>query len=125
MRRITMSLLGLGLITIAGAGQARAGEASEGTLDRSQIREVVRGHIDEIRHCYNEGLARDPQAQGRIVIDFTIGTDGAVVHSAVGSSDMADAQVPECMRTVVTTWQFPAPEGGHVVVSYPFVLEPG
>jgi len=120
-----MSLLGLSLITIAGAGQARAGEAAAGTLEASQIREVVRGHIDEIRYCYNEGLARDPQAQGRIVLDFTIGSDGAVVRSAVASSDMADAQVPECMRKVAATWQFPQPEGGEVMVSYPFVLEPG
>jgi TonB family protein len=123
MKRITMSLLGLLIVT--GAGQARAGEAVEGTLAKSAIREVVRAHINEIRVCYNEGLQRDPQAQGRIVLDFTIGTEGAVTRSEVASSDMADAAVSECMRVAAGTWVFPKPEGGALKVQYPFVLEPG
>jgi len=123
MKHITTLMLGL--IMVAGAGQARAGEGAKGTLERDEIRKVVVAHIQEIRHCYNEGLVRDPEARGRVVLEFTIDTQGAVTRSAVESSDMADAAVPECMRAAAAGWRFPRPVGGAVAVSYPFVLEPG
>lgn len=123
MKRFTMSLLGL--IIVSAAGQARAGEAGEGTLDKTQIRAVVRAHITEIRGCYNEALARDPGAKGKVVLDFTIGTEGKVTRSAVESSDLADAQMTECLRVAVGGWSFPRPVGGALQVNYPFVFEPG
>ncbi len=122
----------LGLIVVAGAGQVRAGEAplrgvvtGDGTLDKDLIRRVVAAHIPEIRACYNQALASDPEAKGRVVLDFTIGEQGRVTRSVVASSDMADAWTPECMRAATMGWLFPKPDGGEVVVSYPFVLEPG
>ncbi|MBA3550444.1 MAG: AgmX/PglI C-terminal domain-containing protein [Nannocystis sp.] len=122
----------LGLIIVAGPGQARAGEGTlsgvvsgQGTLDKDLIRRIVAAHINEIRYCYNQALASDPEAKGRVVLDFTIGESGSVIHSVVGSSDMADAKAPECMAAAALRWIFPKPDGGVVVVSYPFVLEPG
>lgn len=122
----------LGLIVVAGAGQVRAGEKTfggsvtgEGTLDKDLIRRIVAAHIPEIRYCYNQALASDPEAKGRVVLEFTIGESGSVTQSVVASSDMADAQAPECMRAATLRWIFPKPDGGAVQVSYPFVLEPG
>jgi hypothetical protein len=31
-----------------------------GALDKDIIRRIVRAHINEVRYCYNQGLARDP-----------------------------------------------------------------
>ncbi len=104
---------------------AAPAHAAEGKLDKDLIRRVVRAHIPEIRACYNQALARDPNAAGNIVIDFTIGEQGRVTSTAVGSSDFEDAAVPQCMRTAIGGWLFPKPEGGAVDVSYPFLLEPG
>lgn len=124
MQRIAVSLLGL--VIVAGAGQARAGGAdAEGTLDRSQIREVVVAHIPEIRFCYNQALTRDPAARGRIVLDFTIGSEGAVTRSEIAESDVGDLQMSECVRLAVVAWKFPRPVGGAVQVNYPFAFEPG
>ncbi len=121
--KITRSLL-LGAAIMACSGTAGAGEP-EGTLDKDQIRKVVRERIVEIRHCYNQALQDDPEAQGRVVIDFTIGPKGEVTQAAVGSSDMKNDAAPGCMRDAIRTWVFPQPSGGSVKVSYPFVLEPG
>ena len=98
---------------------------AEGTLGKDEIRKVVRAHIEEVRVCYTAALESDPQAQGRIEFDFTIGTDGAVVQAAIKSSTMKDEAVPVCVRDAIKTWRFPAPVGGEVAVTYPFVLEPG
>lgn len=132
MQHITKSMfLALTIIACTGTAEALAAEGEvvakvEGSLDKEIIRRVVRAHIPEIRHCYNEALARDPKAQGRVILDFTIGTDGKVLGSKVGESTLKDAQAGECMRAAVAKWVFPKPEGGGVVaVSYPFLLEPG
>lgn len=97
---------------------------SAGRLDKDAIRKVVADNIDEIRHCYNEGLVRDPQLAGRVVVTFVIGTSGAVSSSQVAESTVRDVQVGNCIATTVGSWTFPAPEGGSVTVTYPFVLEP-
>ena len=120
----TTKRLLLGLATLVWTTTAQAGEG-KGSLDKEQIRKVVREHIVEIRDCYNAALQGDPEAKGRVVIDFTIGEQGQVTQAAVGSSDMTSDAAPSCMRDVIRGWSFPKPSGGSVQVSYPFVLEPG
>jgi hypothetical protein len=41
-------------------------------------------------------------------------------------STLADAEVGNCIAKAMRDWKFPKPEGGgNVVVTYPFVLQPG
>jgi len=103
--------------------QARA-EVS-GALDRDIIRRIVRAHINEVRYCYNQGLVRDPLLKGRVAIQFIIDATGKVRASTVQESTVPDPAVGQCVATRVRAWTFPSPATGEVVVSYPFVLEPG
>ncbi|HLT39652.1 MAG TPA: AgmX/PglI C-terminal domain-containing protein [Enhygromyxa sp.] len=98
-----------------------------GGMDKDVIRRVVRSHINEIRDCYNLGLAKDPTLAGRIAIEFTIGPSGAVEQAKATDLDgLADPAVPACIVAAIETWVFPEPRGGgRVTVSYPFNLEPG
>ena len=112
----------LGIVAFTCASPAGA---AEGELARDQIREVVRANISQIRACYNQALTKDPKASGKVVIDFTIGEQGTVTKSTVAANDLKDASVSVCMSSVITGWVFPKPDGGHVEVTYPFVLEPG
>jgi TonB family protein len=105
------------------ATPARAGS---GSLDKELISEVVRAHIDEVRQCYNEGLTRKPELAGRITVDFTISPSGSVSASEVSpGSTLGDAAVEACVAAAVKRWVFPKPEGGAVLVRYPFSFEPG
>lgn len=95
-----------------------------GVMPKAAIRTVVRGHIAEVRACYNAGLARDPELRGRVHLRFTIMPDGSVAEVAL-TDDLADAaDVGRCIAEAARRWKFPAPFG-RVIVSYPFVLEPG
>jgi len=97
--------------------------AVKGSLDKDIIRRIVRAHINEVRHCYNMGLATDPSLDGRVAIQFTIGPTGAVVASVVQSDTLKDAKVSGCIAKAVKRWVFPKPiGGGNAVVTYPFVL---
>lgn len=97
-----------------------------GSLDKDIIRRIVRAHINEVRHCYNQGLVKDPALKGRVAIDFTIGATGSVTASDVGETSVTDENVGNCIAKAVKRWKFPKPDGGGSVnVKYPFVLEPG
>jgi hypothetical protein len=103
---------------------ARIGKATvQGSLDKDLIRRVVRAHINEVRYCYNQGLAKDPNLKGRVAIQFQIGATGKVPTSVVSETDVKDGSVTNCIAQAVRRWNFPKPEGGGtVIVTYPFVL---
>ena len=104
--------------------QPRMGVAQVvGGLDKDLIRRVVRAHINEIRYCYNQGLARDPNLKGRVAVQFQIGSTGKVPTAIVSETDVKDNNVGSCIASAVRRWQFPKPPGGGtVIVTYPFVL---
>jgi len=97
-----------------------------GSLDKDIIRRIVRAHINEVRTCYNEGLARDPSLAGRIALKFEIGPDGKVISVEVTTDALGDDKLAECIEKAIERWKFPNPAGGgRVVVTYPFNLSPG
>ena len=50
-----------------------------GSLDKDIIRRIVRAHINEVRYCYEKGLAVDPNLKGRVAVTFTIDAEGKVI----------------------------------------------
>jgi TonB family protein len=99
---------------------------AKGPIDKDIIRRIVRAHINEVRHCYNQGLVRDPNLAGRVEVQFTVGPTGKVPLAVVQQSSLEDKNVANCVTKAVRRWTFPKPHGGgHVMVTYPFVLSPG
>jgi Ca-activated chloride channel family protein len=97
-----------------------------GSIDRDIIRRIVRAHINEVRYCYEQGLARNPNLKGRLNVRFTIGPKGQILAAELIEDTAGDAMVGACIVSAVKRWTFSKPEGGgNVVISYPFVLEPG
>ncbi len=94
-----------------------------GSLDKSIIRRVIRTHLNEVRFCYEKELMKAAALSGRITTRFTIGATGAVVSSGIEASTLGNPAVEACVAAAVRRWDFPRPEGGVVVVSYPFVLK--
>ena len=98
---------------------------SRGRLDKEIIRRVVRTHLNEVRFCYDEALARKPSLAGRVVAQFTIAPTGKVLVSALQSSTLGEVRVESCILAATRRWLYPAPEGGGLVtVTYPFQLAP-
>jgi TonB family protein len=94
-----------------------------GGLDKEIVRRVVRQHLNEVRFCYSEALARQPSLAGRVVVQFTIAPTGRVIAAALQSSSLGAAGVEQCIVAATKRWPYPQPEGGGlVVVSYPFQL---
>jgi len=96
-----------------------------GSLDKEIIRRIIRRHLNEVKYCYEQELAKKPALGGRIMVQFTIAASGQVIASTLQNSTVGDSRVENCTVQAVRRWEFPYPAGGGmVVVSYPFVLTP-
>ncbi|HET7543470.1 MAG TPA: AgmX/PglI C-terminal domain-containing protein [Polyangiaceae bacterium] len=89
------------------------------------IQAVVRFSYGHFRACYEAGLARNSNLQGRVTVKFVIERDGAVTQSRDEGSDIPDAAVRDCVVHEFVGLKFPEPETGIITVVYPIMLSPG
>ncbi|WP_146662430.1 AgmX/PglI C-terminal domain-containing protein [Enhygromyxa salina] len=93
-------------------------------IDKDMIRRIVRAHLNEVRSCYNSGLTKNPNLQGRVTVQFSIVGTGKVGSSVVQEDTAKDGSVANCIAKAVKRWQFPrVVGGGTAMVTYPFLLQ--
>jgi len=88
-----------------------------GSLDRTVVERLVRGHLPQLRSCYERGLTADPAMTGAVTVTFFAGPDGHVTTTSVLGSGVAPA-VSACVVRVVQ--MLPFPTGQPLSVRYPF-----
>ncbi|MCA9649510.1 MAG: AgmX/PglI C-terminal domain-containing protein [Myxococcales bacterium] len=117
--------VGLGSIGSSGAGAGTSKPAPPGTLDKEEIRRVIRSHISEVKSCYETSLATKPSLEGRVVLSITIASSGKVASATISDDTLSEPAVGACLTKLAEGWVFPRPRGGGtVVVRYPFVFKP-
>jgi hypothetical protein len=94
----------------------------QGKLSREDVTRVINAHFNAIQACYERALMSDPGLNGRIVFDWTVTTTGAVKGVRVRSSTLGNPKVADCISSLIKGWKFPKPEGGEVVITYPFLF---
>ncbi len=108
------------------APKVRMGATSvSGRLPPEVIQRIVRQNYGRFRMCYEQGLARNPNLEGRVQVRFVIGRDGSVSNVSNGGSDLPDSGVVSCVISAYYGLSFPQPEGGIVTVVYPIMFAPG
>ena len=108
------------------APQVRMGATTvSGRLPPEVIQRIVRQNYGRFRMCYEQGLAANPNLEGRVQVRFVIGRDGAVSNVSNGGSDIPDSNVVQCVIRAYYGLSFPQPEGGIVTVVYPIMFSPG
>jgi hypothetical protein len=108
------------------APKVRMGATSvSGRLPPEVIQRIVRQNFGRFRMCYEGGLGRNPNLEGRVAVRFVIGRDGAVSNVGNGGSDLPDSGVVSCVISAFYGLSFPQPEGGIVTVVYPIMFAPG
>lgn len=96
-----------------------------GRLPPEAVQRVVRRSLPQIRGCYEDGLRGNLMLEGKVMMRFTIGLDGAVEAAADSDSTLPDKNVTACLVRTFLSLSFPAPTGGKVKVVYPLVFNPG
>lgn len=111
-----------------GHGHGTVGAASEmrGTIERAEIQRVVKAHLSDVQRCYEQGLTRQPNLEGRLVVKFVVAKTGTVAAVAIPESTLGERSVEQCIVGSAMKWTFPKPTGeGLATFTYPFILKPG
>jgi len=97
-----------------------------GPIDKKQIDEVVRRHLNEVRYCYQRELQRSPSLAGKVSVKFVIAGDGTVSSAVTDKTTLGSAAAESCIAQRFMRMQFPALKGGGVaIIRYPFLFSPG
>src|SRR6266542_1157216 len=113
---------GAGERTVKAAIKTEA-PAVDGDLDPNMVAKEVRSRLGAIKACYERALKRNPNLSGKVVIHWTITQAGTVSGVDVEQDTLGDAEVASCIKSLIARWRFPAPSGGSVDVSFPFVFQ--
>lgn len=87
-----------------------------GAMDPDIIRQILRDHIPQFRHCYQKELdSSNDEVAGVIELNFTIGASGHVTDAGVGKKTNLIPSVKGCVINVLKGIKFPEPLGGGTV----------
>jgi hypothetical protein len=93
-------------------------------VDREAVRKTVQDHLGELKKCYEDVLAGQPNLAGKILVRFSFAADGMVSEAAIAKSTMKSAAVEGCIVERVKSWKFSgAPKDVKAVVEYPFIFD--
>ncbi|WP_224370243.1 AgmX/PglI C-terminal domain-containing protein [Hyalangium versicolor] len=124
---------GIGALGAGGVGKGQVGgtvtratsrsvATTQGTIDREAVAKVINSHLQEVYACYERALLKDTGLAGKVVLEWTIGGSGSVVAAKTKSSTLRNGTVEACILSNLKKWNFPAPKGGVVIISYPFIF---
>ncbi len=107
--------------------------AAHPILDKESIRTAIMEVVPQIKQCYDRHLSSHPEAQGRVVVEFTIrrhGDEGRITDATIvpderdgGVAELKAPLVEQCILNSLAEQTFPAPQGsGVTVVRYPLTM---
>ncbi len=92
----------------------------ESDLDPAAVAKRVRKrYLGGIRRCHQRALVGNPQAHGKVVVEFTIGLTGRVTRASVTGFDTA---VDKCIKSLAARWHFSTPRAGGKPTSASFSI---
>ena len=116
--------MGIALTTAcASTPETSPKELSNQEYRKTDVRNTVVKHKSEVNDCYIKTFASDPKAEGKVVLKFTINSEGQTVNldPVKESSTLLDPRLINCLRNAIALWKLPPPsEGSDVEVTYPF-----
>ena len=98
--------------------------ASDAFCDKKDIRVAMNRAKGSFRFCYQRELQSLPDLAGRVVLRFTIGTDGRPKGASIASSTLANKATHGCLLKTVKRMTFKPPKGGVCPVRWPFTFQP-
>jgi hypothetical protein len=118
----SLGTLSVGGPFVRGSDPFRSPEI-RGALDLSLVATEVKRHLGNLEQCYERRLAVEPALSGTVIIHWTIAATGKVTDACITEDTVGDREIIACVnKLVLEGGPFPAPRGGSVDVSLPFVF---
>ncbi len=99
-------------------------DVDSSTVDKDALGRFIKIRLRSVQGCYEAQLKRSPTLRGKLVIRFTIGTNGQVTEVNVDSDSMGSDEVASCVMRLIKTWHFPFKPDSDTTVSFPFLFAP-
>jgi hypothetical protein len=106
------------------ARAAFSAQAQPGSLDLSLVTDEVNRRLGALEACYERRLAVKPALTGTVEIHWVIDEHGNVPEACITKETVGDREIVDCVNALVGKGGFPAPRGGAVDVTMPFVFAP-
>lgn len=120
-----LTVLALALVWSIPLLAQESAAASGPPLTSDQIRAAMLSQRQEVRNCVFSQRS-DLPSQLDMVVEFTVGEQGAVRNTSMHESNTANNSVDDCVIGVVDNIQFPAPSNGRpFAVRYRFFFVTG
>ena len=97
-------------------------QKSTGALSRASVELEIKRNMSRFRSCYQKELAKIPDLQGTVQIQFSIGAEGSVLGARVLTSSLKNATAERCILRNIYGLRFDSPAGGTAVFTYPFTF---
>jgi TPR repeat protein len=121
-----MGIFGLSVLALAASlsssAQANAADGGAPPLTRELVVSTVKARLPEVSACYQKALLEKPWLAGRLVVSFTVASDGAVSRAEIERNELPDARFLACAQAAVKAWRFARAPGAPADFSYPFVF---
>jgi TonB family protein len=101
-----------------GAGSGKASRSEE------EIAMVFDKNKGAIYALYTRALRDNPNLQGKVVLELTIGADGSVLKCEVVSSELKDPELERKLVARIKLFQFEAKDVGTITVTKPIDFFP-
>jgi hypothetical protein len=98
--------------------------ASSSSLDRALVLRIIQQRKAEIHKCYTDALSWNPELKGRLLIRFTVESDGTVSRAeeqAPPGEKFPDEVMARCVTDEFLLLQFP-PGPGAIHITYPMIF---
>ncbi len=95
------------------------------SVDKESLARYIQYRKKALEGCYDQQLKLDPTLKGKIVVSFTITTQGRVTGVSIDENTMGNDDVAACIKNLVRTWFFPVHPDQDAPVSFPFLFAPG
>ncbi len=95
----------------------------EDQVSQAEIENILNSKKTDFFKCYGQVLQRNAQAQGSVLISFTILNQGQATKVEISRTDINDSQFKACLTEVVARTQFKTFSGAPITMVFPLKFE--
>jgi TonB family protein len=116
------SRLLVAVVALSSVVSVCAQERASGTLQKQDVGDVVQRHIGALQSCYERALLHDPDLGGRLVMEWTITTEGVIGDVSVRTDEVGDPAVAACVTAIIEGFTFEGTPDEDITITYPFMF---
>lgn len=74
---------------------------------KNMVLSTISANYPELKTCYHQGLKKDSDMKGKVVITWDLDAEGNVFAADVENSQLKNKSVEDCLVKKFSGWQFP------------------